>query len=287
MKLFVTPADRTRPLGAAHRCLDVTRFPDGERKYVVPGGWVEPGDTVALFAGFGLARQEFDLFLAVSALRSAGAETVTCFIPYLPYARQDKPASGESASLGVLLGGLAAAGADRVITVDPHCHGEAPSQLMLESHSAAHRLVTQVALEHMPRALVTADAGRRATGGELAARLGLEHIALHKLRTESGTVTIEGPTGHTDVPEVVVLYDDLAVGPRTLRAVCTFLARSRPDVEVHVVLTHLLCEPQALLDQLPDGVRSLTYSDTVRPDGVPVVDELAHSLVSGALSHGR
>lgn len=62
-----------------------------------------------------------ELLLLLDAFRRASAHSISCVIPYYPYARQDRMARGrEAISARVVANLLEAQGASRVIFVDIH-----------------------------------------------------------------------------------------------------------------------------------------------------------------------
>jgi ribose-phosphate pyrophosphokinase len=100
--------------------LELRVFPDKE---VCPRVMGEVGKETIL-----ALRMEVDpnnylarLLLTASTLRDSSAQKITCVVPYLIYARQDKVfKEGESYSLKYMLDSLYNAGVDEVITVNSH-----------------------------------------------------------------------------------------------------------------------------------------------------------------------
>jgi ribose-phosphate pyrophosphokinase len=101
--------------------IDVHSFPDGDSYVRLPSS---PKGKQAIIFSRCYPNQNnklLELLLAISTAKELGASPVRAFIPYLPYARQDKRVKdGEAISANVLCGLLKAAGLDELITLDCH-----------------------------------------------------------------------------------------------------------------------------------------------------------------------
>lgn len=111
-------ADLARHFPAAQQ-IEIKHFPDAENYVRVPEC------TGSAFLVHRCYPQQdvslVQLFLALGALRDAGAESATAVVPYLPYARQDKRVrSVEAISAQAVCRLLKAAGADALVTFDCH-----------------------------------------------------------------------------------------------------------------------------------------------------------------------
>lgn len=96
-------------------------FPAGECHVRIRGGVGMSGDecmvTQRIVNGDGL----LSLALKVDTVRRMGCEKVSAFIPYMPYARQDRVAvKGEPLSIRVFADLLNSLGLHRVVVIDPH-----------------------------------------------------------------------------------------------------------------------------------------------------------------------
>jgi ribose-phosphate pyrophosphokinase len=106
--------------------LDHRRFPDGELLVGAPGF---EGDRAVVVCSTVSPEDHLELLQLQDAVREAGATEVVTVLPYMGYARQDRPVApgappGESPS-GYPLSARAVAraistGTDRVLTVTPH-----------------------------------------------------------------------------------------------------------------------------------------------------------------------
>ena len=100
---------------------DVVRFPDGELRPIV--GPMRGGDVYVVEpTGPSVNEHLTELLLLLDACRRAGAARITAVVPYFGYvACQDRRGrAGEAVGARVAADVLAAAGAQRLIVVDPH-----------------------------------------------------------------------------------------------------------------------------------------------------------------------
>ncbi len=102
--------------------IEVKTFPDGDSYVRIPDIKACQGEEVTLFHRL-YPQQDTSIFTAMillDTLKRVGAR-VSLVSPYLPYSRQDKTfLEGEALSAQVLCRTLAAAGADRLVTLDCH-----------------------------------------------------------------------------------------------------------------------------------------------------------------------
>lgn len=96
------------------------RFPDGELRPMVSS--VRGQDVyVVQPTGPPVHDHMIELLLLLDGCQRAGAERMTAVIPYLGYARQDRRnAGGQPVGAHVAARLITAAGADRIVVVDPH-----------------------------------------------------------------------------------------------------------------------------------------------------------------------
>jgi len=125
------------------------RFPDGE-SYVLVDENVG-GKEVFLVQSMYPNQNDalVELLLISDALKNLRAKKITAIIPYLAYARQDKPSQlGEPHSLKVVVELLKDAGISKVITVDTHFHKKVESfrflDLGFENVSAGRLLLDDI-----------------------------------------------------------------------------------------------------------------------------------------------
>lgn len=242
----------------------VERFPDGEVRPIV--GPVR-GDDVYVVQPTGPPVNEnlVELALWLDACRRAGAMRVTAVVPYFGYARQDRRTrSGQAIGLSVAADMLAAAGADRLVVVDPHTSGfEAASPVPVEVLSAAPVLLGALDVEDLGLGVVLApDLGAVRLAERYAAAMDLPVAVVRKTRVSGTTVLAEDLVGHVEGLRVLMVDDMIATGATVEAAVRLACSRGAlPRVTVvatHAVLTAGAAEHLGRLD-----VTRVLVTDTV------------------------
>lgn len=110
-----------RYLNLAVSSLEITVFPDGERRIRVIDDVLEKDTFVIQPTATPGDQNYMELFLIVDALRRSGARSVTGIVPYLGYQRQDHVfRSGEAVSLEVISETLERVGLSKIVCLDLH-----------------------------------------------------------------------------------------------------------------------------------------------------------------------
>jgi len=233
------------------------------------------------------AGQLVTFLLAADTLRRHRAGSVTAVLPYLAYARQDRPEAGFSLAAAWLGAALAASGVDRVVTVD--VHSDAAAELLalpVVSLSPARVVAGGLRARAADVVVVAPDAGAIARGRRLAEALGVAAPVawLEKRRAASG-VAHGRLVGELAAHAVVV--DDILDTGGTLVSCCAELQRRGVQTIVCAV-THGLFSGRRWRALPAVGVTEVHITDTV-PDVVrrsaplPVQVHAVTSLVYGAL----
>ncbi len=263
------------------------RFPDGELCPVV--GHMR-GDDVYVFQPTAPPVNEhlMELALLVDACRRAGSERVTAVVPYFGYARQDRRSRpGQAIGARVAADILVAAGADRIVVVDPHTPGfEATCSIPVEVLTATSVLVTALRDRELGRSVIVApDLGAVKLAELFAAAVGLPVAVVRKNRITGTSVRAEELVGDIEGCRPIVVDDMISTGA-TIEATARLLEAHGAQPGTIVAATHAL-----LLDSAPDrlaqlGLARLLVTDTVRvPPVAPPVLEVCSvaALLSDAI----
>ncbi len=263
------------------------RFPDGELCPVV--GHMR-GDDVYVFQPTAPPVNEhlMELALLVDACRRAGSERVTAVVPYFGYARQDRRSRpGQAIGARVAADILVAAGADRIVVVDPHTPGfEATCSIPVEVLTATSVLVTALRDRELGRSVIVApDLGAVKLAERFAAAVGLPVAVVRKNRITGTSVRAEELVGDIEGCRPIVVDDMISTGA-TIEATARLLEAHGAQPGTIVAATHAL-----LLDSAPDrlaqlGLARLLVTDTVRvPPVAPPVLEVCSvaALLSDAI----
>ena len=251
----------------------------------------------------------FELLLMLDAARGASATTVTAVIPHFAYARSDKKDAPRIAIGARLVADmLAAAGANRVVTMDlhsPQVHGF--FSIPVDHLNAVSALAEHFIGDDLANSVVVSpDFGNAKVASQLARILDLPVAAGSKQRLSDDTVVIDRIVGDVAGKDVIVLDDEIATagsivellhklreqGVRRIRLACTHglftgaaIERLKQQVDVdEIVITNTVPLPPE--KQLPNiEVRSVAplFAEAARRIHL---GESVSSLFSDAETYG-
>jgi ribose-phosphate pyrophosphokinase len=259
-------------LGTKASPTELDRFPDGELRPVVSA---VRGDDVYVIQPTGPPVNDnlMELILLIDACRRAGAFRVTAVVPYFGYARQDRRnRPGEAVGGRVAVDMIAAAGADRLVVVDPHASGfEAMCSIPVETLTALRVLAAavDVTAPH-DRIVVAPDMGALKMARRFATELRLPVAVVQKIRLSGSSVRADELVGQVDGLQAIIVDDMISTGATILAACELLIARGAASNPV-VVATHgLFVGPAA--DRLGGlGLARLIVTDSVTPtDSLPI-----------------
>ncbi|MEY2847663.1 MAG: hypothetical protein RI885_328 [Actinomycetota bacterium] len=210
--------------------------------------------------------------IMVDALKRASAKRITVVAPFYPYARQDKKGRGREPISARLVADLfAAAGADRIMSVDLHA---AQIQGFFDG-PVDHLFAMPVLLEHFQERLdpatltvVSPDMGRVRVADIWSDKLGAPLAIIHKRRDPlvPNQVSVHEIVG--DVKgRVCLLVDDLIDTGRTIAKAAEAL-KEQGATRVVVAATHAVFSPPAV-----DLLQSEFIDSVVVTDTLPIPDE--------------
>ena len=252
-------------LGAAPAACEVERFPDGELRPVVDN---VRGEDVYVVQPTGPPVNEHlvELLLLLDACRRAGASRVTAVVPYFGYARQDRRfREGQAVGARMCAEAVAAAGADRLVVVDPHTAAlEAMCAIPVEMLTALPVLSAAIAGFVAPDAVVVApDLGAVKLAERYAAMSARGVAVVRKTRVSGESVRASDLIGDVTGRSAVIVDDMIATGATVEAAAAVLADHGATDVSVaatHGVLTAGAGERLATL-----GVGRILVTDTLAP----------------------
>jgi ribose-phosphate pyrophosphokinase len=184
--------------------------------------------------------------LAARTFREHGACHVTAVLPYLAYARQDKPTKfRREPTTARLMADLSVAGIDRLIAWDPHCdqirgfYGSTPVH-MLESLT----LFIEEFQHFKGREdviVVAPDAGASKFVTHFGRALNLKCAIASKYRLRPEESIIEEIIGDFAGKKVAIVLDDMISGGGTVVALVKKLVEEKGIEEVYLGVSHNLC----------------------------------------------
>jgi ribose-phosphate pyrophosphokinase len=227
------------------RC-DLERFPDGEIRPAVSG---VRGDDVYVLQSTGppVSDNVVELLLLLDACRRAGAGRLTAVVPYFGYARQDRRGrSGEAIGARVIADALIAAGAQRLVLVDPHTAAlEAMCSVPTDMLTAVPVLARAVSDGLAGDAVVVApDLGAVKLAERYAALLVRPVAIVRKVRVSGATVRAEELVGDVEGRSPLIVDDMISTGS-TIEAAARVLCAHGAKSSIIVAATHALLVPPA------------------------------------------
>ena len=252
------------------------RFPDGELRPQVENAC---GADVYIVQPTSPPVNEHlvELLLLVDACRRSRAGRVTAVVPYFGYARQDRrTAPGQALGSAVVADAIAAAGADRLVVVDPHTPElEAVCRIPAETLSAVPALAGALA-GHLPdgTVVVAPDLGAVKLAERYAAVLHGPVAVVRKQRGAGSAVAALDVAGDV-IGRTAVIVDDMITTGATIEAAVGLLRARGAAHDIVVAATHGLFV-HAAAGRLQDlGLRRVLVSDTVAVKNTGATIEIA------------
>jgi ribose-phosphate pyrophosphokinase len=219
-------------------------------------------------------------FLA-SAVRDAGAQSVTLVVPYLPYARKDRRTKAQD-PLGCryVAQHFEAAGADRILVVEPHDVAAFENAFRIEALALPFAPLLADALTATPReaslVVVSPDVGGTKRAQQLrdllakrsGSEVGLAFVEKQRSRGVLRGGRLVGEVGGADC----VIVDDLVASGSTLAHAATAV-RDAGARRWSVAVAHALFLPGSVAPLVAAGFQRVIVSDSV-----PVEPEVAAGL---------
>jgi ribose-phosphate pyrophosphokinase len=260
MKYYLT--DSTEHLRSSllkHGCAigrhEISVFADRERRYRLKGE--VKGESVVIIASVLPAPETlFDLLALHRLLKENGAAEIALIVPYLGYARQDRPAGRGEAGIGVMVVELLRwLKPSRLVVFDVHSErirrALGPSVIEL----SALPLFAAVLAKRPPEVIVSPDAGSVPRARQLAGLLESkpEVALIDKVRPRPNVAYARRLHGDVRGKEVLIVDDMIDTGGTLAEAVK--LVREQGAARVRIAATHGIFSAGALdrLASLPVG----------------------------------
>ncbi|SHJ16909.1 ribose-phosphate pyrophosphokinase [Actinomyces denticolens] len=206
--------------------------------------------------------------IMVDALKRASAKRITVVAPFFPYARQDKKHLGrEPISARLVADMYAAAGADRIMSVDLHTAQEQGFFDGPWDHLWAQPVLVDYIkgrLDVTNAAVVSPDAGRIRVAERWANALGGSPLAfVHKTRdiTRPNEAVANRVVGDVEGRSCVLVDDMIDTGATIAKAVKVVLDAGAKDVIV--AATHGVLSGPAIERLATCGAREVVITDTL------------------------
>lgn len=185
--------------------------------------------------------------IALRAFREHGAKEIIAVMPYMPYARQDKPTEfkREPTTIKLLCDLLIESGVDRIVTLEAHCpqlHGFL-GKIPLTNISSIP-IFTDVFRDFVGKENVIAvspDIGSAKLIKYFAQKLAANIVIASKHRPNSEKVEIMELVGQiNENHDTAIILDDIVSTGGSIEAVCREL-HEKGIKKIYVGTSHLLC----------------------------------------------
>ena len=253
-------------LGVESDGCDIARYPDGELRPTIEN--VCGADVYVVQPTAPPVNEHIiELLLLLDACRRSRAARVTAVVPYFGYARQDRrTAAGQALGSAVVANAIAAAGADRLVVVDPHTPAlEAQCQIPVEILTAVPTLSGELASGLPEGSVVVApDLGAVKLAERYAAILHGSVAVVRKQRESGATVSALDIAGDV-CGRPAVIIDDMITTGATIEAAVGLLRLAGAAPGIVVAATHGLLV-HAAVSRLRDlDLGRVLVTDTVAP----------------------
>lgn len=224
-------------------------------------------------SGRSVDRNYLAFLIAARAFREWGANRVTGVLPYLAYARQDKPTKFErEPTTAELMADLSLeAGLDRLVVWHPHTrrvhgfYGSVPVDglspvAMFTRQFASFRARDDVIV-------VAPDAGASKLIMHVARALNVSSAIASKYRPRPEQAQVSEIMGNFEGKDVAIVLDDMINTGGTVEATVKMLVEQKGIRVVHLAVSHNLCA-QSALERLSSlhadyRLRSVSVTDSV------------------------
>lgn len=252
------------PLGKA----DVGRFSDGEVRVEIQEN-VRGRDVFIVQPTCRPTNEHLmELVIIVDALRRSSADRITAVIPYFGYSRQDRRVRSERVPISAKLAAniIAAAGVDRVLTIDLHADQEQGFfDIPVDNIYASPILISDVWHAGGERLLtVSPDVGGVVRARAFAKQLESELAIIDKRRARAGVSEVMNIIGEVGGMNCVMI-DDMVDTAGTLCQAAQAL-KDQGAERVVAYVTHPVLSGRAIENLERSALDELVVTDTIPLD---------------------
>jgi ribose-phosphate pyrophosphokinase len=262
--------------------VSVHRFPDGESRIRVEH---RAGPALLVRSLDDPNPKLFELLLAASALRDAGASAVRLVAPYLPYMRQDRAfAAGEAVSQRVL-GELLGRSFDALLCVEPHLHRVSALGQVFAcdalSISAADAIAAWLRQRGEPTWIVGPDEESASWTQAIARQADMPFAVGRKQRQADDRVQVRLDPGQRAPCARALLVDDIASTGATLAAAAGALFEAGART-VEAAVVHAIFAPGAERRLRDAGIAPIVSCNTLAhaSNAIDVAPLIANALAA-------
>ncbi|MFQ5509420.1 MAG: ribose-phosphate pyrophosphokinase [Leptospirillia bacterium] len=256
-------------LGTTLGAATVTTFSDGESLVQIDENVRGMDVFLVQTLSYPTNHHLMEMLIMMDALRRASAQRITAVIPYFGYARQDRKAAPRVPITAKLVADLiAAAGADRVLTLDLHA-GQIQGFFNIP---VDHLYAKPVLLDHLSTmnfsdlVVVSPDAGGTERARAFAKRLGASLAVIDKRRTSPNKAELMHIIGEVEGHDVLLLDDMIDTGGTIVQA--AHALKERGALKVYGACTHPVLSGPAV-----ERLKGSPFDELIVTDTIPLNDK--------------
>lgn len=240
---------------------EISRFPNQELKCRIKVD-VKKQDCLIIGSTSPPDSDLLELSLLCHTLRCSGAKSVTAFLPYLAYSRQDNYQRGQSLGIEWIGRLLAASGVSQIVTIDPHSpDSERLLKVPTKSLSPAKLFASQIPeMEEGDWTVVAPDRGAIHRAKEFAKTAGINTPVAYLEKVRSDGIHHQKLVGKPG-SRVVVVDDILGTGSTLISAVQELKKAGAKEIVIAVSHGEFIGEKWKELGSL--GVQKIYCLDTI------------------------
>ena len=208
-----------------------------------------------------------ELLILIDALRRASARRITAVVPYFGYARQDrKPGPRTPISAKLVSNLISNAGADRVLTLDPHAAQiqgffDIPTDNLYAAPVFSRDILERNEVEDVM--VVSPDVGGVVRARALAKRIGAPLAIVDKRRERAGESEVMNIIGDVSGRNCVLVDDIIDSGGTLCNAAEALINKGAASVTAYI--THGVLSGGAVARITASKLRELVITDSIEP----------------------
>ena len=263
------------PLGRS----EVKQFSDGEISVSI-GETVRGSDVFIIQSTSNPVNDNImEMLIMMDAFKRASAGRITAVIPYFGYARQDRKAKSRDPISAKLVADLiAAAGADRVLTMDlhaPQIQGffNIPVDHLVGAPLLASYFVDRFRENHDDLVVVSPDLGSVTRARNFAAKLDAPLAIVDKRRPKANSCEVMNIIGDVKDKRLIILDDMVDTGGSLCNAAKALIEVGGAK-EVSACATHGVLSGPAIERLQESPIKELVLLDTIQLPEEKLIDKI-------------
>ena len=263
------------PLGRS----EVKQFSDGEISVSI-GETVRGSDVFIIQSTSNPVNDNImEMLIMMDAFKRASAGRITAVIPYFGYARQDRKAKSRDPISAKLVADLiAAAGADRVLTMDlhaPQIQGffNIPVDHLVGAPLLASYFVDRFRENHDDLVVVSPDLGSVTRARNFAAKLDAPLAIVDKRRPKANSCEVMNIIGDVKGKRLIILDDMVDTGGSLCNAAKALIEIGGAK-EVTACATHGVLSGPAIERLKESPIKELVLLDTIQLPDEKLIDKI-------------